>query len=259
MGEFNSHEEKVLENLLDLSHTLGRSDKSLAILGEGNTSARIDKDTFLIKASGSELSSLKRDEIVKVNFAPVLAMFGKNSGDEETHRALCAAKATPGESKPSVETTFHAFLLQQENVRFVGHTHPISINSILCSEKAALFAENRLFPDEIVCCGPASLLIDYVDPGTLLGEAIKDGWEAFVAQRGFPPKVILLKNHGVITTGASASAVLAATLMVEKAARIFAGTYAMGGPVFMPEKEVWRIHTRIDEHYRQKKLNLTSS
>ncbi len=38
--------------LLKLSHDLGREDRGLAILGEGNTSCRLDGDTFLVKASG---------------------------------------------------------------------------------------------------------------------------------------------------------------------------------------------------------------
>jgi hypothetical protein len=40
--------------------------------------------------------------------------------------------------------------------------------------------------------------------------------------------------------------------MAVKAARILAGTYAMGGPRFMSTQAVARIHTRPDEHYRQK-------
>jgi hypothetical protein len=42
------------------------------------------------------------------------------------------------------------------------------------------------------------------------------------------------------------------TAMAVKAARILAGTYAMGGPRFMTPQAVARIHTRPDEHYRQK-------
>jgi rhamnose utilization protein RhaD (predicted bifunctional aldolase and dehydrogenase) len=47
-----------LSRLLDLSHQLGREERKLAILGEGNTSARVGPDTFVVKASGSNLGSL---------------------------------------------------------------------------------------------------------------------------------------------------------------------------------------------------------
>ena len=41
----------ILGRLLDLSHQLGREDRKLAILGEGNTSARVSGATFVVKAS----------------------------------------------------------------------------------------------------------------------------------------------------------------------------------------------------------------
>lgn len=50
--------------LLKLSHDLGREERDLAILGEGNTSCRVDEDTFLVKASGSSLANLQENQLV---------------------------------------------------------------------------------------------------------------------------------------------------------------------------------------------------
>ncbi|HYD85470.1 MAG TPA: class II aldolase, partial [Opitutus sp.] len=47
-----------LNTLLALAHDLGREDRQLAILGEGNVSTRLSFDTFLVKASGSNLATL---------------------------------------------------------------------------------------------------------------------------------------------------------------------------------------------------------
>ena len=49
----------ILQDLLNLSHELGREDRGLAMLGEGNTSARLTEDTFLVKASGTCLGTLE--------------------------------------------------------------------------------------------------------------------------------------------------------------------------------------------------------
>jgi hypothetical protein len=69
--------------------------------------------------------------------------------------------------------------------------------------------------------------------------------------------VILLENHGFIALGATADAVLAATLMGSKAAEIFAGAAAAAGsPRFLPDAQVERIADRPDELYRQQALNL---
>ena len=113
-----------------------------------------------------------------------------------------------------------------------------------------------MFPDEIVCCGVRSVLVPYVDPGLPLARAIHDGVEKFRQKLGVPPRVILLANHGVITLGGSPQAVLAAMLMTDKAARIFAGAAALGGPEFLSTAEVDRIANRADEHYRQRALKL---
>jgi len=46
-----------LKALLKLSHDLAMPANPLAILGEGNTSARPDEKAFLVKASGSCLGT----------------------------------------------------------------------------------------------------------------------------------------------------------------------------------------------------------
>jgi rhamnose utilization protein RhaD (predicted bifunctional aldolase and dehydrogenase) len=246
----------IRDTLLQLSHELGKPEHRLAILGEGNASARVDEATFLVKASGSELRSLLPEQLVQVRFDRILALLEQNLDDAATNEALLAARVEASAPKPSVETSFHAWLLRQEGVNFVGHTHSIEVNKILCSDKAELFATRRLFPDEIVCCGPRSLLIEYVDPGTLLALAIREGWQKFVKENGFAPRLILLKNHGMIAVGASSGAVLATTFMTIKAAEIFNGACANGEVVFMPPNEVQRIYSRQDEHYRQRMLKL---
>ena len=51
-------------SLLKLSHAIGREDRTLAILGEGNTSTRLAEGTFLVKASGTSLGTLQDDDVV---------------------------------------------------------------------------------------------------------------------------------------------------------------------------------------------------
>jgi hypothetical protein len=44
--------------------------------------------------------------------------------------------------------------------------------------------------------------------------------------------------------------------MAEKAAEIFVGAAALGGPVFLTAEQSERIAGRPDEHYRQKMLGM---
>ena len=247
----------LLVSLLTLSHELGREDRRLAILGEGNTSARRSATTFLVKASGSNLASLQEDALAECHFhklLPLLAASGME--DAAIDEALFAARVSTHARKPSVEAIFHAYLLTLPGVNFVGHTHPIAVNALLCSEHGRSFASRRLFPDEIVCCGVESVYVPYSDPGLKLSQAIRLAVEEYVQRLSRPPRVILLENHGLIALGATPAAVLAATLMAVKAAEIFSGSAALGGPRFLTPEQVARIAGRPDEAYRQQALNI---
>ncbi len=246
----------ILQQLITLSQNLGDPSRDLAILGEGNTSARVDEDTFLVKASGTELRTAGEGTFVAVSLSRALNVLDRGDlNDEQVRLALTACKRDAGDPRmPSVETFLHAYLLSLPGIRFVGHTHPTAVNAILCSVRAKEAVAGRLFPDEIVCCGPAVCFVEYTDPGIPLARRLRTEVERFIDAENMPPKVILMQNHGLIATGASARDVEVATYMYVKAARVLLGAYALGGPNFLSAANVARIHTRPDEHYRQKQL-----
>ena len=246
-----------LTALLDLSHELGREERALAILGEGNTSMRLDANTFAVKASGSSLSTLDETGVTRCRLLDVLELFERDiATDEEIEATLFAARVSPSDRKPSTEALFHAYLLTLPDVEFVGHTHPRRVNALLCSPHGQEFASRRLFPDEIVCCGAVSVWVPYVNPGVPLARAIRERVETFRARHNRVPRLILLQNHGIIALGLTPQAVLAATLMAEKAATIYADAVALGGPTFLSEEQIAYIAGWGAEHYRQKALNL---
>ena len=246
-----------IQSLLALSHELGGDRLRMAILGEGNTSVRIDDDTFVVKASGSNLASLTSADVTHCAFARLLPLLDKTSAtDVEVDQALLAARLDVDTKKPSIEALFHAYLLTLPGVRCVGHVHAIAVNQILCSPRAREFAERRACPDEIVMCGVESVFVPYAEPGLGLSQAIRREVVAFVKRTGRDPKIILLQNHGIIAVGSSPKAVLGSLLMAEKAAEIFVGAAALGGPVFLTSAQCERIAGRPDEHYRQKMLGM---
>ncbi len=244
----------IREKLVELSHRIGTTER-MAILGEGNVSGRLSAEQFLIKASGTELGSLTSSQVVEVNSSPILnALTSDDADDEGIESLLLASRVVPNALKPSVETLFHAWLLQLPGVSFVGHTHPICVNQILCSPRAKDFAKRRLFPDQIVYCGAESVLVPYVDPGIVLAKRIAELVQDFIERRNSFPKTILLENHGLIALGTTARQVEAALLMAEKSASVFVGASAVGGPIFLPQEQVDRITSRSDEHYRQRMI-----
>ncbi|MBV9131016.1 MAG: class II aldolase/adducin family protein [Verrucomicrobia bacterium] len=245
----------VRSQLIELSREFGQA--RWAILGEGNTSGRVDEKVFAVKSSGSSLGTLTEIELTECYFGELIPLLDRKSvPEEEVENVLLASRVLPTTLKPSVETFFHAYLLTIPGVNYVGHTHPVPVNQILCSNLGASFAEERRFPDEVVCCGPVSLLIPYEDPGLALAVRIRRDMQSFERAHGRNPKVILLGNHGVITIGQTTEAVRVAMAMTVKAAEIFVGAHALGGNISMPQSEVNRIENRLDEEYRRKMLRV---
>src|SRR5882757_1226762 len=246
-----------LKSLLKLSHDLGRDDRQLSILAEGNTSVKLSPETFLVKASGSNLGTLDESGVVECRADVLLSLLEKNGlEDKEVDRLLLESRVDPKAKKPSVEALFHAFLLSLPEIEFVGHTHATAVNSILCSPRAKEFAVKRICPDEVVCCDVASVFIPYTDPGLKLAQAIRDAVKKHLVDFGRPPRVILMENHGIITLGRSMEAVLSAMLMAEKTAVIWLGAASLGGPNFMSPENITRISGRPDEELRRQILKL---
>lgn len=230
----------------------------MAILGEGNVSTSTGPGRFLIKASGRSLANLTAVGLTECESVGLLATLDTpDLSDEEIEAALLASRRDAAASpKPSVEAVFHAYLLSLPGIEWVGHTHCTAVNRILCSPRGQEFARGRMFPDEIVCCGPESVYVPYTDPGLKLAAAIRRETTGYMERHGDAPRVILLGNHGIITLGATDNAVLGAMLMTQKAAEIWLGAAMLGGPEYLGEKDVRRIAGRADEHYRQRALNL---
>jgi rhamnose utilization protein RhaD (predicted bifunctional aldolase and dehydrogenase) len=245
-----------IAQLINLAHELGREERQLAILGEGNVSVKISDSQFAVKASGCALATLTERDVTVCDIARVLAILQEPAplADELIEQRLLAARIDPAAKKPSLEAMFHAWLLTLAGVEFVAHTHPLATNQVLCSPRARDFAERRMFPDEIVYCGPASVFVPYADPGLPLAREIADRTRVFLESSRHPPRLILLQNHGIIALGKTWEAALSCTMMCNKAAAIFAGAAAMGGPNFLIPQHVERIATRRDEMHRRQVL-----
>lgn len=246
----------VLTELVALSRSLGDPSRDLVILGEGNTSARMDETYFCVKGSGKELRIISKKDFVAVSFPKVLSAFERDHLDDQDVRSLLiqAKKDRATKTMPSLETFLHAYLLSLPDIRFVGHTHPTAVNTILCSMKSSDVIKGTLFPEQIVFSGSAPCYVEYADPGISLAKKLRLRVEEFIDQQKMVPKVILMENHGLIACGRTIQEVEMSTLMYVKTARVLVGTYGLGGPRFLTPEQVDRIQTRPDEVYRQKLL-----
>ena len=216
-----------IDQLLNLAHTVS----SQAMCGEGNVSMRGD-DGFYIKASGTDLATLEWEDTVHCDLE---------------------GKAKEGEDKrPSMEVSFHAWFYRTfPDINFVSHTHPTNTVKILCSGRTNSFTTQRLFPDQVVRNGVVSCFVPYAAPGIPLMEKIEESVTEFIKREKFFPKLILLKNHGIITASSSAKDCAAAALMCEKSAEIFSGAKSLDMMSFLSPEAVAELDADPNEKYRR--------
>lgn len=249
------NEIQALDKLVALSREFGREDRGWAILGEGNTSTRLDETFFLVKASGSRLGDACEEDFTKVNLDQALEFLTNSSlSDEEVQSALESIKFNPAAKQPSVETFVHAVVLSEGDCHWVGHGHPESVLSILCSKTGAKPYMEHIFPDAIVVCGRHFSVVPYVDPGFKLAHAVRDSLRAFKEKHGKAPKIIFLENHGPFLLGQSDLDVINTMKMLDKWSKILIANQAFGGSRYMSPEESDRIEGRLDEAYRRKRL-----
>jgi rhamnose utilization protein RhaD (predicted bifunctional aldolase and dehydrogenase) len=243
--------ETILDELIAMSHHLGEEWREYLIIGEGNTSARIDADTFWVKASGANLRTATADGFVQISRSHAMTLLNGNATDSDVKRVLVESRAdASATAHPSVETVLHAALYELTDAQFIGHTHPIAVNAIMCSKKSEDIIRH-LMPDEIVVCGVASIYVPYTDPGLPLAREVCARVQEFIAKYGEQPRTMYLQNHGLFAMGHSTKQVQNVMAMAVKHARVLATTYAAGGPNFLSDHDISRIHTRPDEEVRR--------
>lgn len=231
-----------LDQLLWLSHQIGREDRGLALGGEGSVSARLDATHFGIRASATTLHEARSETICRCKIKEIIGFIDSQGADSIELQAALARTVGVDQPRPTTEALFHAWLLHNEGINFVAHCHPEACLQVLCSPAAERFAEYRMFPDEVLATGAQSSLVPYQEPGAPLAREIRAKVNLHIRRSiNRPPRLILLQNHGIIAVGPTPEAVLTTVLMAEKAARVYVGSARLGGPIFMTQPMVMRI------------------
>jgi ribulose-5-phosphate 4-epimerase/fuculose-1-phosphate aldolase len=200
---------------------------------EGNVSKKTDFG-ISIKASGTKLETLTDDDIINYDF----------NGNQLNKL----------DKKGSMELGFHLYLLTENNINFISHTHPTNTLKILSSNLSELFANNRIFPDQVIFNGKKSCLVPYATPGNDLTKVIKESVLEYKNNENEFPKLILLKNHGIISCGKTIDECIIISEICEKAAEIFIDTITLGGVNFLTEDDIEKLINDKQEKYRKSLL-----
>ncbi len=186
--------------------------------GEGNVSGRVPaKKEMVITPTLNDYERLNPSDLVRVGFDGTVV----------------------GESKrsPSSEYRLHAFLYEaRPNASYVVHTHSPYASALSVARKPlpAIFEEMAIF------IGGDVRVADYAIANTR-----EVGKSALKALRG--RNACLLANHGVVAVGRTAPDAVKAASLVEKMARVYIGSQALGGAKAIHESSLKSFRRRFDE------------
>jgi len=178
-----------IEDLVEISRFYGKNPEFL-MAGGGNTSFKDEKYLY-VKASGVELTSVKKDDFVKLNRDALERIWGKEYPADVDLREKTALEdlmnsRAKGESRrPSVESLLHAVLPQ----KYVIHTHPALVNGLTCSIKGSYIAK-KLF-------NKRCMWIPSVNPGYTLAKSVREELVKFKKRYKSVADIVFLGNHGM--------------------------------------------------------------
>ncbi|MFC6825264.1 class II aldolase/adducin family protein [Halopelagius fulvigenes] len=183
----------------------------------GNISVRTDDGNVAISPSGMPYDEIEPEDV------PVLDIHGEQ---------------VEGDRKPSSEYRMHTDVLRErDDVGAVVHNH---------SPYASTFASI----DEPV--GPSHYLIAFVGDQIPVASYETYGTaelaEVALETLGDEYNACLLKNHGVLATGATAEDAYEVALMVEYCARIHYQALSVGEPSLLPDEEIGTLVEKFADY-----------
>jgi L-ribulose-5-phosphate 4-epimerase len=188
--------------------------KGLVQLNSGNVSVRVSDEHLVITPTGISYDDMSEEDLVIIDL---------NGGPVE------------GKHKPSSETPMHTTVYKNiHEVKAIAHTHsPFALAFATVGRSIPVISTEGL-----AVRGPIPVA-DYACPGT---EA--QGWAAIKAMKG-PPYVMgtLLKNHGVLVTGANLSHAYSIACRIEMAAKVFFLALQIGEPDILTDDQIKEIRT----------------
>ncbi|MEW5869612.1 MAG: L-ribulose-5-phosphate 4-epimerase [Chloroflexota bacterium] len=214
--------EALKQTLYELHLELPKN--NLVAWTSGNVSGRDRQSGYVvIKPSGVRYEALRPEHMVVVDLDGAIV---------------------EGDLKPSSDTASHLYIYRQRpDIGGIVHTHS--------SYATAFAAVNRPIPvyltaqaDEfggVIPCGGFALI-----GGEEIGKIVVET----AALNGLSPAV-LLKNHGVFTTGPTAEAAVKTAVMVEDIARTTWLALQIGQPEEISPDDIARLHHRYKHIYGQ--------
>ncbi len=130
-----------------------------------------------------------------------------------------------------------------------GENQPATVKFTVCPEVLAYDpATESLSPDHIVYAKAKQLAL----PNDVDGDGIKAAFDAFVAENGYKPKIVFIKDLGMFSCGMTMKEAVTAQIVMLDAIKVCAYTKSFGGVSPMPKFLIDFIVNWEVESYRSK-------
>lgn len=211
-GKSNS-QSRIARELVEFGHRL--YERSYICGTEGNLSARIGDDRFLITPAGVNKGLMGADDLVTC--------------DMEGNRI-------EGMREPSTEIKLHSFIYKRRpDIRAVCHAHPLYATSFA---SAGIPLDRPVLPEIVGTLGIVPLA-EYARPGT-------DDMAQSVSKYVGRFDALLLKSHGAVTLGTSIEDAFNRMEAVERYAGIILNAERLGGAKCLLPEEAERLLEMAD-------------
>lgn len=182
---------------------------------EGNLSARLGRDRFLVTPKGAPKGELKPADLVEVTLD---------------------GRRKAGRREPSSELALHLALYGvRPDIQAIVHAHPPVATGFATAGRSL---DGDVVPELIAVVGPV-VLVPYGTPGTgVVGEQ--------AARVVGDSDALLLASHGAVTLGRTVEEAVRRMESLEQGARILLTAHQLGGPVRLPRAEVARLAAMRD-------------
>lgn len=192
--------------------------KGLVVGPGGNISARFE-DTMFLSPSGFALEDIEPDQWVPVR--------------------ISTGEILDSRFRPSSEVLMHLFCYRvNPDITAIVHTHPAYCIALTLVDNEL----PMLFPDQAALVGEVAF-VPYVVPTT-------DKLANLVAEQADRYNSILLKNHGLVTTGKNLREAYYRTEVMEESSKIYLIAKSVGTPRRLTEEEYKEIQGLESEAYR---------
>jgi len=235
----------LITETLALGRMLGKHPGRLVLAEEGALGARVSETRIVVTRRGANLGELETGDLLHYDLARLSEVIAMEPVLPEDI-AGAQLHASPGVEAHEDLTLFACLLALDPALRYATHVHPVIVDQITASPRARQFADRRTVHNEVLALGPASLLVNYTDPGMLLTREIQKKLILWRDRNKSVPRVILVQNHGVILLGGSSAGLQRMIEALIKYAELFAGASLLGGPVFLTPQAI----TQIEQHHR---------